>query len=328
MSEHHPHKYEREEQALLKYLTPIIHYFEDDCVQEIQLMADGSVIVEDFKNGMHVVTERIEEKTKELIARTISHISDQNIFYSSLSVPGTVPKYNARVQIITPPVTLGIRINFRLPGKKIISLMDMLSAGLLDEDTYNFLINALENEKNIVISGATGSGKTTFLNALLDSIEDDCNRHLYIIEDRPEIRCSNKNATFIQTHFKYTHQMALFDALRMNPTSIFFGEIRDKAALDLLKAWNTGHKGGMATVHANSATETIERLKQMYEETGAICDRAVIYNAVDLILFVEKQRENGKTRFVIKEGIELSTSPKGDLKIKIIFSQKKLGKKE
>lgn len=296
----------KETDLLFQSIAKIIKYLESPTVTEIMLMSNGSVIVDDLKSGMKEIPEKFSENEKELISRTLAHLSEKTVYYDNkFSFAAILPHYKTRVQVIVPPVaSRGIRINIRKFSETIIPLIDYLNNKLISVSTYNFLLDIVENQKNVIICGGTGSGKTTLLNALIDLIDDDCTRHLYFIEDQPEIKCSNVNATFIETSYHYTYQQALFDALRMRPDSIFFGEIRDAAAYDLMKAWNTGHSGGMSTLHANSAIEAIERIKQMSEEKVTVCDRQMICSAVDLIIYIRRQRVDNHTKFVIEQAIE------------------------
>ena len=211
--------------------------------------------------------------------------------------------HGCRVHLITPPVSPdGTVINFRIPPRLNPTLDDYVANGLLVPEQAEYLREIVAARKNIVICGGTGSGKTTLLRALLLLIPDDCERHIYVVEDNQEINLKHiRNKTQIKTIDQiYTYQQAVRDALRMRPDSIIFGELRDGSAYDLLKAWNTGHSGGFCTIHANSATEAIDRLVQLAEESVMNASKQMIVSAIDLIIYMEKS----KGKFSVKEIIE------------------------
>ena len=292
---------EQDQEILETQLEPILKYFDDETVIEIMLKADGSVIVESFKTGMHVVPERIEEPQKEIIARILAHQEEKKILFQNYSMGAKF--HGCRVHLITPPVSPdGTVINFRIPPRLNPTLDDYVANGLLVPEQAEYLREIVAARKNIVICGGTGSGKTTLLRALLLLIPDDCERHIYVVEDNQEINLKHiRNKTQIKTIDQiYTYQQAVRDALRMRPDSIIFGELRDGSAYDLLKAWNTGHSGGFCTIHANSATEAIDRLVQLAEESVMNASKQMIVSAIDLIIYMEKS----KGKFSVKEIIE------------------------
>lgn len=291
-----------EDQKILEtQLKSLLKYFDDESVIEIMLKADGSVIVESYKTGMTLVPERIEESQKETIVRILAHQEQKEILFKKYSMAAKFR--GCRVHAITPPVSPnGIVINFRIPPRFNPSLDDYVTRGLLEKDQADQLRQFVGDRKNIVISGGTGSGKTTLLRALLLLIPNDCQRHVYVVEDNQEIDLKHlDNKTEIKTVDQiYSFQQATKDSLRMRPDSIIFGELRDGSAYDLLKAWNTGHDGGFCTIHANSATEAIDRLIQLSEEAVVNVSRQMIVSAVDLIIHMEKRQ--GK--FTVKEIVQ------------------------
>lgn len=274
---------------LIRELAPVLKYLQDPNVLEVMLKPSGEVIIDDFRTGMRKVEERIGEADKAVAARLLAHHNGKQIINEICSTGANFPDFNCRVHIITPPATSGIAINFRMRRSKTLKLTDYLEKGLITQKVYDYLKLIVQLRKNIVICGSTGSGKTTLLNALLFEIENDCKRHVYIIEDTPEIICHLTNCTMIKTSDEvpfYSHQQAVKDALRMRPDSIIFGELRGAESLDLLKAWNTGHNGGLVTLHANSAFDCVDRLQQMCQEKGAYVSKAMIASAIDVIVFI------------------------------------------
>lgn len=153
------------------------------------------------------------------------------------------------------------------------------------------LRQAAVERRNLLISGGTGSGKTTLANALLaePAFADD---RVFLIEDTPELQCSAWDLVPVLTR---RHPVVIGvvdlvrDALRMRPDRIVVGEMRDgAAALETLKAWNTGHPGGLSTIHANSASEALSRLEDLLTETGLGPCRRMIGQAVDVVVHIRR----------------------------------------
>jgi type IV secretion system protein VirB11 len=161
--------------------------------------------------------------------------------------------------------------------------------------------NAVSSRLNIIISGGTGSGKTTLANAVIDEIvkcapED----RLVVLEDTAEIQCVADNAVLLHTSDAVDMARLLKSTMRLRPDRIVVGEVRDGAALTLLKAWNTGHPGGVATIHSNTAVSALRRLEQLTAEASMQPMEAVIGEAVDLIVSIERTPRGRRVRDIIR----------------------------
>jgi type IV secretion system protein VirB11 len=142
--------------------------------------------------------------------------------------------------------------------------------------------------KNLIIAGGTGSGKTTLATAVL-ALMAETGERLVTIEDTPELQCTAPNHLALYTREGVaTMQQLVKETMRCRPDRIIVGEVRDGAALDLLKAWNTGHPGGLCTLHANGAAQSLTRLEQLVQEAVVTVPRALIADAVDLIVYLER----------------------------------------
>ena len=151
--------------------------------------------------------------------------------------------------------------------------------------------------KNILVVGGTDSGKTTFANALLKVISTTPD-HVIIIEDTQELQCAADDVDYLRTKDGVKSLRDLTrDTLRMSPERIVIGEVRGAEALDLLKAWNTGHPGGVSTVHANSAEKGLVRIEQLVQEAGVIPSKEMIAEAINVIVFMSKVG----TKRIVKE---------------------------
>jgi len=174
--------------------------------------------------------------------------------------------------------------------------------GILDVAHATELRRAVRERENILIVGSTGSGKTTFANALLDEIATCANdQRVVIIEDTFELQCAAPNTVVLHTTDTIDMTDCLRITMRLRPDRIVVGEVRDHAALALLKAWNTGHPGGISTVHANSAGAGLLRLEQLmaeYRDTRP--QPQLIAEAVNLIVFISRTPQGRRIREVVR----------------------------
>ena len=166
----------------------------------------------------------------------------------------------------------------------------------ITEDAWEYLREAILSRKNLLIAGGTGSGKTTFVNAVLDALAvlrpDD---RIVLLEDTVELQCRMPDVYAMRTDLRsgHTMQRLVKIALRKRPDRIIVGEVRSGEALDLLKSWNTGHPGGICTLHANSARSSLIRLEQLISEVSKTPMKDLIGEAVDVIVFLRRMAETG-----------------------------------
>jgi type IV secretion system protein VirB11 len=205
-----------------------------------------------------------------------------------------LPLSSSRFQGWLPPVVSQPCFTIRKHGKNILTLQDYENAGSITANQRSILEKAILDKKNIVISGGTSSGKTTFANALLQVLNTQKERVL-ILEDLPELQVETPDLVKMTTSENVSMRDLVKGSLRMRPDRIIIGEVRDGAALDLLKAWNTGHPGGVCTVHANSGDSTPHRLEDLIQEVTVTVPRSLILNAIDLIIFIQRDK-HGKRK--------------------------------
>jgi type IV secretion system protein VirB11 len=152
-------------------------------------------------------------------------------------------------------------------------------------------VAAVERHDNILIGGGTGSGKTTFANALLKVIAEASSDRVHIIEDTPELQCAAPNKVQVLVQPKvHTWRDAIMAAMRLRPDRILVGEVRDGSALELLKAWNTGHPGGLATIHANDTAGMLDRLCQLIEEVVYPAPRPLVAQTIQVCAHIARDR--------------------------------------
>jgi type IV secretion system protein VirB11 len=206
---------------------------------------------------------------------------------------GVLPS-GERFQGFLPPVSTDPAFSIRKRPAVIWTLDDYVAQGVMPADQATALREAVGARQNILISGGTSSGKTTLANALLAEPAFAGDR-VFLLEDTPELQCSAWDLVSVLTrrHPKPIGVVDLVrDALRMRPDRIVVGEMRDgAAALETLKAWNTGHPGGLSTIHANSAQEALSRLEDLLLEIVVQVPRRAIAQAIDLIVHIRRTRE-------------------------------------
>lgn len=236
----------------------------------------------------------------------IAGYHDQLLSVEKPIVEGELPLDGSRFEGLLPPIVLGPSFSIRKRSTVVFTLDDYVRAGSLTEEARSVLEDAVAGHKNILVVGGTGSGKTTFINAVVEAIsrltpED----RLVIIEDTRELQVLSENKVEMRTT-DFTDMKELLRAtMRLNPNRILVGEVRDQQALTVVKSWNTGHDGGLATVHANSAGEGLTRLEQLIAEGDVQPDKSVLAQAINYIVFMKK--EDGFRR--VKEIVEVGYSP-------------------
>ena len=269
-------------------LTPIVPFLDDDGVIEIMLNADGAVWVDRVGTGMvrtdAVMTSGAALRMLELVANAMN----VELSTKQPSLPAILPGWGARLQAMVPPVSSAPVVTIRKPPKHIFALDDYCAKGILTDGQAAALREAVRSHANVLVGGSTGAGKTTLVNAILDEIARTTSDRVYIVEDIPELQCraANKVQLFVQPNYPWQH--AILDAMRSRPDRIIVGEVRDgAAALDLVKAWNTGHPGGLGTIHANDTNAMLNRVCQLIEEI-AHPTRAVIADTINICVHIRR----------------------------------------
>lgn len=224
-------------------------YFKDPSVTDIKVIRTGEIIIEKFAVGKIFTGQYLTPAQVKGIILSASHLLEQEIDYSTglPKLECVLPKpYNLRFTGILPPAVQNAEIAMRRPAAKIFTLEEYVEKGQLQKDEYDLICNYIKERKNILVGGCTGSGKTTFTNAILRKMtEYTPEDSFYIVEDVPELQCPAHDATFIAVNRKCAAE-AVRTALRWSPNRIIFGEVRyGEVADELIKSWNTGHTGNV-----------------------------------------------------------------------------------
>ena len=278
---------------------------DDVGIVEIMLNPDGKVWIDRLGSGRQNTGLTISESNASQIIYLVSSFAKTPCTPENPIVSAELPD-GSRFQGMMPPIVVAPTFTIRKKAIRIFTLQDYVSDGILSEEQKAVIISSAKAKKNILIAGGTGSGKTTLVNAVLKEIADTGDR-LILIEDTVELQCSAEDMVPMRTRKNVSMNDLLRSTMRLRPDRIVVGEVRGPEALSLLKAWNTGHPGGCATIHANSAVGGLTRLEQLIKENPGIIDpqRELIAEAVNLVVFIERFGVGRRVKEIIEvEGYE------------------------
>ena len=283
---------ERLRRKLLREIGPaILDALDDEEVVEVMVNEDGSVWSDRLGTGMERLPEAMPPERAESLVGTVAALLGRVANADHPIVEGELPFFGFRFEGIVPPVAPRASIAIRKRAKLLFTLDDYVAKKQLALPHAELLRAAVRDRWNIVITGGTGSGKTTFVNALLhEKVKlGHPNQRFIILEDTVEIQCDAANRVQLRTSDEADLTRLVRATMRLRPDAIIVGEVRGREALDMLKAWNTGHPGGMTTVHANSARAALSRLDQLVQEAGVPSQPHLLGDAVDLIVGIRER---------------------------------------
>jgi type IV secretion system protein VirB11 len=253
---------------LMRDLGPLIPYFDSPSVTNVYVYGTGEVEIDEFGKGAYYTDFTLTIADRMRIINSLASVVDIPIdLWERPTLEAIIPKYKIRTTAILAPWVQYPEITFRRPAEKVYTLEEYVSSGRLSKELYEKINKHLEKRSNIVVSGSTGSGKTTFTNALLHRMNElTPEERFYIVEDVPELQCGAKRTTQLYIR-KEQAIIAIQTALRWTPKRIIFGEIRSgEVAVELLEAWNTGHPGNVTTIHADNAASTVFRIEGLLRQ--------------------------------------------------------------
>lgn len=277
--------YERSARMLRTAMGPAIAGFlEDPTVLEVMLNPDGRLWVDRVAEGLADTGERILAADGERIIRLVAHHVDAEVHAGAPRVSAELPGTGERFEGLLPPIVAAPAFAIRRPAVAVFSLGDYVASGVMSEREAAVLRLAIDNRRNILVAGGTSTGKTTLVNALLAEVAKTSDR-IVLIEDTRELQCLSPNLVALRTRDGVATLSDLVrSSLRLRPDRIPIGEVRGPEALDLLKAWGTGHPGGIGTIHAGTAIGALRRLEQLIQEAVITVPRALIAETINLIV--------------------------------------------
>jgi type IV secretion system protein VirB11 len=268
--------------------SDILDFLADDEVTEIMLNDDGRIWVSRPEGTVDTgITMPLSRSIAFL--GTVASFYERTVNRANTMVSEVLPIDGSRLNGVVPPTAESPSFNIRKKAKRIFKLSEYVAQGRMTEEDREIIREGIRERKNFLIAGATGSGKTTLTNAVLYEINEINPTHRVVsMEDTAELQIPQQNKVRMYTDENVAMQKLLFIAMRQSPDRIIIGEIRNGAALDLLKSWNTGHPGGVTTLHANSCLEALSRLEMLILEAVPNPMQALIGQAVGLVLFIQR----------------------------------------
>ncbi|MGO9444452.1 MAG: P-type conjugative transfer ATPase TrbB [Thiobacillaceae bacterium] len=285
----------RQIEALRRQLgDDVLGYLEDPSIVEIMLNPDGCLWVDVLGRGMER-RDTMDPVRGQMVMDTVAAMLGTVVTASSPILEGELPLDGSRFEGLMPPVVERPVFTIRKKALLIFTLDDYVTQGIMTSGQAEALMAAIHQRQNILIAGGTGTGKTTLANALLHAIGQISPDHrLVIIEDTRELQCAAPNVIFLRTSEGVDMIHLLRATMRMRPDRIVVGEVRGAEALALLKAWNTGHPGGIGTVHANDAQAALIRVGQLIQEANVPPNPELIAETVNVVVSI-KRTATGRT---------------------------------
>jgi type IV secretion system protein VirB11 len=263
----------------------------DAQVVEIMVNPDGALRLDRLGEGRVDTGVRLDRDQVERIIRLVASHARAEVHDGSPIVSAELPPHaegraGERFEGVLPPVSAAPCFSIRKPAERLHTLDDYVADGIMSVPAADALRAAVTQRFNILVAGGTSSGKTTLANALLAEM-GWVDARVILIEDTRELQCPLPDTVALRTRPGVVSMTDLVrSTMRLRPDRIIVGEVRGPEALDMLKAWNTGHPGGIATVHANSAIAALYRIEQLVQEAVVTVPRQLIAEAIDIVVFI------------------------------------------
>lgn len=290
----------------------IARFLEDPVTVEVMLNPDGRLWIDRLSEGLSDTGEMLSPEDGERIIRLVAHHVGVETHAGAPRVSAELPETGERFEGLLPPVVAAPSFAIRKPAVAVFTLDDYVASGIMTRLEAEALRLGVATQANILVAGGTSTGKTTLTNALLAEVAKTDDR-VVLIEDTRELQCAAPNLVAMRTKEGVASLSDLVrSALRLRPDRIPIGEVRGPEALDLLKAWGTGHPGGIGTIHAGTAIGALRRMEQLIQEAVVTVPRALIAETVDLVAVLSGR---GSARRLAELARVQGLGPDGDYRI-------------
>jgi type IV secretion system protein VirB11 len=291
----------------------IASFLEDPAIVEVMLNPDGRLWVDRLSGGLEDTGATLSPADGERIVRLVAHHVGAEVHPGSPRVSAELPETGERFEGLLPPVVAAPAFAIRKPAVAVFTLDDYAAAGIMTPAQASILRQAVADHRNILVAGGTSTGKTTLTNALLAEVAKTSDR-VVLIEDTRELQCLAPNLVALRTKDGVVTLSDLVrSSLRLRPDRIPIGEVRGAEALDLLKAWGTGHPGGVGTIHAGSALGALRRLEQLIQEAVVTVPRALIAETINVVaVLAGRGRQRRLAELAVVTGLDPDT---GDYRV-------------
>jgi type IV secretion system protein VirB11 len=292
---------ERRTRMLRTALGPAIAAaLENPDVVEILLNPDGTLWIDRLSMGRGSTGITISSHDAERIIRVVAAQVGAEVHAGKPILSAELPITGERFEGVLPPVVRGPAFAIRKRAVATLRLATYVDEGIMTAAQGALLREAVHQRRNILIAGGTSTGKTTLANALLSEVAATGDR-VVVLEDTVELQCTVEDHVPLRT---YPGIVSLADllrsTLRLRPDRIVVGEVRGAEALDLLKAWGTGHPGGLATIHAGSAYGALQRLEQLILEVALTVPRELIADAVNVVVYLAGRGRERRVEEIVR----------------------------
>jgi len=304
---------DRAKRKLERDAKEILSALQDPETVEIMVNADGRIWQEKLGQKIQHIGN-LQAAQAEAVIKTVAGFHGKEVTRSNPIIEGEFPLDNSRFAGQLPPVVTAPTFAIRKKAIKIFTLEQYVETGVLTPKHCKVIKDAVRDHRNILVIGGTGSGKTTLINAIIsEMVVHDPDERIVILEDTGEIQCAAQNSVQYHTTLDVSMTQLLKTTLRMRPDRILVGEVRGAEALDLLDAWNTGHEGGAATLHANDALSGLTRLESLISRNPSAPKEIMplIAEAVDMVVHISRSAGGRE----IKQIIEIQGLDKGSYQI-------------
>jgi len=316
---------ERELENIKYNLEKLTPYLNDPQLTDIFCSDTGKISIKKFGREIENTPTILSVTNRLQILNQIAKYMEIDFdFYEYPVLEATIPIpewKNSRITGIYPPWVEAPEFTIRKPPAKIYTLEEYMANGQLSKERYDIIVDYIKNKKNIIVAGSTGSGKTTMVNAIIKKKCEFFPRdRYYIVQDVSELKCDAEYSTMpIIRSEQAIKAVAL--SLRYTPNMIVFGEVRKGNVMaELLDAWNTGHPGGVTTIHSNSSASTLTRIKKLlldyYKSEAALPD---LNEYIDLIIYIQKDKEHG---IIVNDTMEMKKQTLSEEEEKLMESIK------
>ena len=287
----------------------IARFLDDPAIIEVMLNPDGRLWIDRLSGGLVNTGEMLSAPDGERIVRLVAHHVGAEVHAGAPRVSAELPDTGERFEGLLPPVVSAPAFAIRKPAVAVFTLDDYVAGRIMTANQAGALKDAVEARMNILVAGGTSSGKTTLTNALLAVVAKGSDR-VILIEDTRELQCKAPNLVALRTKDGVVSLSDLVrSSLRLRPDRIPIGEVRGAEALDLLKAWGTGHPGGIGTIHAGTALGALRRLEQLIQEAVVTVPRALIAETINVIAVLSGR---GADRRLVELAVVAGLGSSGD----------------
>jgi len=313
------HTTARQLDSIALLLGPLAPGLQDPAVVEVMLNADGRVYHDVAGVGLVDTGTRMHPTAALTLVGAVARYHGRVVTALTPTLECELPTDGSRFTALIPPVVSAPVLTLRKRALRVFSLAEYMSAGIATDHQARVIRDAIRRKRNVLIAGATGSGKSTLVNAVLAEIaEQEPEVRLVVIEDTHELQCKAQNTVILHTQPGIADLRALVQrTMRLRPDRIVVGEVRGAESLELLKAWGTGHPGGAATVHAESAAGALVRLEQLVAEAIAHPSPQLIAEAVHVIVSIQRDGNHAAGRR-ITEIVEVEGYRGGEYQLKTL----------